>query len=172
MSLVKYRDPETGQWVAVGVPKSPTSGEIPISDTPPEDGTWWLDTSEEAELAMYGMKMELLWENASPTNGFDAQTISLDLSSYQGVLVTCVANNGSSYCDIGRSATLVSGVIWSADYSGMDLECRWFNTSQTGVTFSKSFVAEFAANYTRRNTGDFLTKRAVPRRIYGIKGVS
>jgi hypothetical protein len=48
MGVLKYRDPETGEIKKVGAPI--TDGvDIPASDVAPEEGEWWLDTSEDGE---------------------------------------------------------------------------------------------------------------------------
>lgn len=164
MTIPKYKDPTTGQWLPVGLPKSP---EIPISDTPPTNGRWWLDTSEEGELEMYGIKMELLWENASMDSEFGPQTINLDLSKYSKVKIEFSHYlNESSISFEGRVGFDGYGFVMEGSTS-MFRHARNYHVTQTGIQFFDAYEASGA-------NGSFVKKnqRMVPRRIYGIKEVS
>lgn len=113
-----------------------------------------------------GMKMELLWENASPTSEFAAQTISLDLSNYDAIdlyyrtYTSFDMNTGYYRCPVGKNqrATTSSEFIYIRD-------C---NTTIHGVTFRDAeYVATYgSANYTTYNS------ILIPIKIYGIKGVN
>lgn len=90
MSTIKFKNPETGLWEKVGIP---TSGggvsTVHIGSEPPTDANanMWYDTDDQQgsfytaeqvdELLSGKVSMELLWENASPTSAFAAQTISI-----------------------------------------------------------------------------------------------
>ena len=44
-----------------------------------------------------GLKMDLLWTNASPSSNFGAQTISVDLSNYKGYYMSFRYYAGGNY---------------------------------------------------------------------------
>ena len=106
--------------------------------------------------------MDLLWENASPTSDFAPQTISLDLSNYDAVLIDFAFNNGNyiaqsnmSFTEVGRGG---QGLYLWADTS--KVYHRSFTTSETGVAFTKGWAA-----------GSEGAGTVVPIKIYGIKGL-
>lgn len=45
------------------------------------------------KINMPGVSMIGLWTNSSPTSAFSAQTIPLDLSDYDGILLYFLATN-------------------------------------------------------------------------------
>ena len=101
--------------------------------------------------------MELLWENASPGSDFAAQTIALDLSGYDHVIIEAVANVAgwaivqSFTCRVGVDSCLLIP-------SNAVLNNRSFTTSTTGIRFDGGSSGANALNNC-----------CVPIRIYGIK---
>lgn len=104
-----------------------------------------------------------LWENASRTSSFAAQTISLDLSAFDEVLVySCL--EGSRYndymvvsrCPVGE--TLLSHYQWADD--GVALH-RNATTRTNGIEFNNAY-----------HGGGLDNASVIPYRIYGIKGGS
>lgn len=164
MTIPKYKDPTTGQWLPVGLPKSP---EIPISDTPPTNGRWWLDTSEEGELEMYGMKMELLWENASRTSEFAAQTVNLDLSPYKFCEIVFIwGTSDAEFATLNVSTEI--GVVSQACFVWNGKIARKYTVSNSGIAFDSGLYAANSSNNLATSNG-----KCIPYRIYGIKeGVS
>ena len=107
-------------------------------------------------------KMKLLWTNPSPNTSFSEQTISLNLSSYNGIILS--ANNsyvGTNYqtyiiCNIGES----SAIFGNAPNGGYEsYSCRHFNITETGVHFSN---CTWGGN-TSYNIN------AIPYKIFGFK---
>lgn len=99
--------------------------------------------------------MDLLWENASPTSAFSAQTISLDLSEYD--LVYLVSGHSAEYsnwtiCDLFPvgSSYCPTHVASASSVKARNLRC-----SNTGIIFENSKVDN--------NTV------LIPQKIYGIK---
>lgn len=103
---------------------------------------------------------ELLWTNSAPTSAFATQTVSIDLSEYEGVLVEFrgafnVEKYGTAYAKKGTTG--FSGGAYpggSADSFGRD-----FTVSASGVTFTDGYNGT-----TKSNTN------AIPYKIYGVKG--
>lgn len=139
------------------------------------NGTWgaWVDNSPTAfaPASHTHEKMKLLWENASPASGFDAQTISLDLSEYQFVLIyfdthattgTFKGYYSSTIAKVGKP-----GLQCNNGEAGTYIITRAFAVTTNGIEFTLAFYAKTYAGELK-NTPNCL----VPYQIYGIKGVS
>ena len=140
MASIKFKHPETGEWVKIGV------GGVEVN-TP----------SVETE----GMQMELIWENASPTSNFTAQTIELDLNQYIALIITCrvhiSAERATSHiCLYGENILDLSHA----------LNTSWVATQRHATIYPDKVV--FDDGY--RN-GAVNNDYRIPYRIYGIKGV-
>lgn len=119
-------------------------------------GTW-------GAWELVGGVQKLLWENASPTSAFAAQTIALDLSGYDAVYIEAVRSTNSNVIS-GNTTIPVGGLsgylMGTTDQLAMIR--REVKATKTGVVVS----AHQSAN---SSTG---TSNEIPYRIYGIKGVS
>lgn len=130
-------------------------------------------TAEEALANLGGISMELLWENASPTSEFGAQTINLDLSKYDAVEIifradksfdstfseTCLVSGGTGVASVIRNTTtdnMMTGIIGA--------HIRRYSVKTDGITFTGS-VYSYTTDYHGNNNG------CIPYIIYGIKGV-
>lgn len=72
---------------------------------------------------------ELVWENSSPQSNFDAQTISIDLSQYNLVMVLAHADTG---------ATMISPIILTKDSSGLLIyEFMNVNSGASSILFRR-----------------------------------
>lgn len=119
-----------------------------------------------------GVTMELLWENASPTSSFSAQTISTDLGDeddYALIELRRTINDVDSYTIAvpvgGTTRACFVDVInaISTDLSGCE---RKISVSTTEIVFADAqFKAATQTNYYA--TGNFL----IPVKIYKVKGV-
>ena len=114
-----------------------------------------------------GIKAELLWENASPTSNFAAQTIDLDLVRYSGVIIEFKGHNNvttigrfyaqkSDYLDL--STTHYSGIGYNNSTTHSVGTRNILNVDDTGVEFDDTYVSSSVAN-------DW----CIPLRIYGVK---
>ena len=103
---------------------------------------------------------ELLWTNASPTSSFSAQTVQLDLSAYDFILVYAMWSTSYQFIIPPHIAfiPITDARIDSTDTGGQSLE-REFSTDSTGVTFSVGKLGT-----SNNNT------MIIPYKIYGIKG--
>lgn len=113
-------------------------------------------------------KMDLLWENASPTSDFASQTLSLDLSEYSLFLLVSKtyktnANNEANVTSMfikGIQSFAISGAGQSISSGTYLLETR------RGATFNDAGVAfENAMQPTTTNNNAYM----IPYQIYGIK---
>lgn len=104
----------------------------------------------------------LLWTNSSPTSSFAAQTISLNLSDYAGIIIELndainvqeIYSRG--YIKVGDSNTNVACGI---KHGNSDL-VRIVTATSSGVTISDAY-----------NNGSAANGYAIPARIYGVKKV-
>ena len=139
-----------------------TSGALPIAN-----GGTGKTTALEALLALGGIQIKKLWENASPTSAFAGQTISLDLSDYQHIGVVGALSATSLSKNVFISSVGEAGIInfaYGAGNSGAASYYRTFNASVSGIQFNDGYSARTSAD-TANNSA------AIPCIIYGIKGV-
>lgn len=115
----------------------------------------------------------LLWENPKPTEAFAGQTIPLNLSDYDSILVYWNINKSGDATDgAAKQATLLKvgtgtymnasyGAWSSTQYMGFCTRNIWANTSGVG----------FAGGYWHgaTNSGGASDNYAIPLEIYGIK---
>lgn len=111
-------------------------------------------------------RWELLWENASPTSAFAAQTISLNLSGYDFILVRGMYYNYLPSADmswhifkVGETYTQAMACMRG---DGSEFSRRLVTVATTGVTFTNGGINVSGVS------GD---RVAIPEEIYGIKGV-
>ena len=112
---------------------------------------------------------ELLWENASPTSDFSAQTISVALSSYEKALIYYFDNNNANtgLCEI--SAIVRIGNKFKLITHDGFVEYRKGTANTAGITFEDAHYASTYGQGTSSNP--VLNNYIIPIAIYGIKGV-
>lgn len=105
-----------------------------------------------------------LWTNANLSNSFNAQTISLDLSGYDGVEIIFYADETTNvFQSTGFIPMRLRSALWyTTAISGHRLH-REFTATDNGVAFIT------ATNYSGNAAAD---KICIPYIIYGIKGIS
>lgn len=112
-----------------------------------------------ADAGYWPLRMHLLWTNASPDSAFAAQTISLDLTNYQFLIisVTRVYRDTQSNVIVQKNGfpCAMTAVYWGSQ--GGSNTVRQATASNTGVVFSNAMGG--VAYY------------CIPQAIYGIKGV-
>ena len=132
----------------------------------PTDNTWEVETVEDALNDLYTRsqalsKPELIWTNPAPTAAFAAQTIELDLSEYDYLIIIPKLTNSSNI--VPQTSVLVKIPSGTEGYSmsstGTTAWVRKFFVSTTGITFNK------ATTGSSNNTTNI-----IPYKIYGIKG--
>lgn len=151
-----------------------TWGDAGVSSVNGATGTVVLDAEDVGAMSEW----VLLWENASPTSNFAAQTISVDISAYSFVAVevkshrvvedflTCLFSTGKK----GGIGAMVMGGFFNpsvqANANGYTREVDL--TSSNSIGFSTSFYAQSSTGWKSTASGDEL----IPNRIWGIKGVT
>ena len=102
-----------------------------------------------------------LWQNASLSSSFPAQTIDLDLSGYNAVSILYYVDATTNVHRItGRVGKNQNGCMWFVTASNGYRLHRVFSVSDTGITFNKA-----------TNTGTVaVDKVCIPHVIYGIRG--
>lgn len=137
----------------------------------------WTETSMSAELTelarqlseSHGVQMDLLWENASPTSAFAAQTIAIDLSLYSAVLIKVRYYDGNSFLQdyTPKFCFCLKGHTFIAHGYFGSCQFRIFDITDGGVVVS--------TGYTLSNGGPASVSSPpcyAPISIYGIKGIS
>ena len=123
------------------------------------DGSLKQVAVEDAGLTRIG----LLWENASSRSEFTAQTINLDLSEYDAVIIlTLWQNSHSGGYNSQYIPVNTAGCLYVPYYLNV---ARGISVLTTGITFDEGVLV---------NTYGVLTSgrndMAIPYKIYGIKG--
>lgn len=118
-------------------------------------------TLDQLQAALGVVSIAKLWENASPTSAFGIQTVSLDLSGYQMVLM--LARVSTNYDEIFSNITPVgsAGRISGGWGNSDEAFHRDYEVSTTGIYFYGAYAQ-----------GGYDASDVVPTRIYGIKGVT
>ena len=117
-----------------------------------------------------GVSMKSLWANASPTSNFAAQTISLNLSDYEYVLVRYLYSTDYQNIDqiaivkVGKEAYLTfTGAVSTSIY----VTQRTISVGSNSVAFGAPAYKTYAS--TSSPTAN--NKYCIPVEIIGIKGV-
>lgn len=111
---------------------------------------------------IYSPSKVVVWETASRTSSFEPQTLSLDLSGYDEVLIySCLeASQNNDYmvvsrCPVGERA--LAHFTWGDDNVSLH---RFAKTSKTGIEFFNAYHGGAVDNAS-----------LMPYKIYGIKEV-
>lgn len=112
----------------------------------------------------------LLYTNAAPASVYAQQTVAMDLSGYQSVLIEFFANGG--WFDwVGRINVPISRTgamtIALAEYNNLRTCHRTATPTATGVAFSHGYVRIA----TDTSAGTQNNQCSVPYRIWGAEGV-
>ena len=110
---------------------------------------------------------KLLWTNPSPTASFGAQTVSVNLAAYQGVLIKFRKNDTVSYYLYVPKITITSdncpAVVSPGDKYWRESSANYrlvTAISDSGITFSRGGWAD--------GTG-YNDNVLIPQNIYGVK---
>lgn len=126
-----------------------------------------------------GITSTKVWENASPTSLFNAQTITLDLSEYDAVYIKWATHrdyardvNPIDIVQVGTKKScmaLVAADLISASIE-YDLAARSVTVNTDGIKFTIG-LCNSAYNGGKGTFGSNESKYMTPLAIYGIKGV-
>ena len=137
---------------------------------PKEDGTREYYNEVTGEWVNFSSGgAELLWTNASPTSNFDAQTINLDLSEYDYVIVemkyyiSTVESATSPYIKfiVPKNSNLYPLRVASEQNGVNYVSFRAITTNDSGVTFNIGSAIASNGWYTTNNG------YGIPLKIYG-----
>ena len=131
-----------------------------------------MDIVGDTTIDLGGLEMVKLWENASPTSEFAAQTINVDLSGYDMVAISVSYNTTGG---AAGSELNISKLIPNAR-TLMCCVCRYMSTTfnliepfrELAIPADKKTIT-FADGYSVSNSKD--NEKVIPLAIYGIKGV-
>ena len=110
-------------------------------------------------------KLKLLWTNPSPLDNFNKQTVELDLSKYNLILISFMNGDSANY--VVNAFFFVGSTTQTANgFSGSQKNHRNITVSSNGVAFLESYkYATYGASVS--GTIDYSVMR--PLYIYGIK---
>ncbi len=109
--------------------------------------------------------VDLIWTNSSPTSSFAAQTININLSNYNYIVIVLVTSDGSSIYDWTPHSTILLPVLSSWD--GYSAKASATGTSLTrGLKVETGKIIFTDAKYTDGETNN---AGVIPYKIYGIK---
>lgn len=154
-------DPNVKIWLDTDEP-----GMSGVSSVNNKTGTVVLDADDVGAMSEW----VLLWENASPTSAFAAQTVSLDLSNYDAVFVDSISYatedpHITCICPKGIQTRIFRANAAESSNAKMWIASREATVSNSGVVFSKALQSTVTANEGTVNNA------LIPFRIYGFKGV-
>lgn len=133
-----------------------------------------------AGLTQNDFSITKLWENASPTSDFAAQTIELDLSGYDFVDIAyygrtgpnnAIATNGYYVARLlpGKYGALTVSSLIGASTDYVEIESRTVYVTETGIRFDTGKSIYMNADSHKKYNDE--SETCIPYRIYGIKGV-
>ena len=111
--------------------------------------------------AQSGVKIEKLWENPNMTASFSPQTIALDLSDYEFIIVrfqTCNSANSSYVTELTKVDGKKCNFTAIASQVNTNIYSRSFIPTSTGIQFYDGYVGGTVANLDAR-----------PYQVYGVK---
>lgn len=110
-------------------------------------------------------KIKRLWTNPAPLEDFDKQTVALDLSEYDLILISFMNGDNANY--VVNAFFFVGSTTQTANgFSGSQKNHRNITVSSNGVAFLESYkYATYGASVS--GTIDYSVMR--PLYIYGIK---
>lgn len=145
------------------MPTASDVGALPSGTTASDIGAL-PNTTTAADIG--GMsKWTLLWENASPTSAFVAQTIPLDLSDYDFVCILYYDSTPATHTT--RSFFTSVGTAGMLDCTESHISRRRATVNTSGVVFGDGTYMGAYPSETMLVYNDF----CLPYKIYGIKGV-
>lgn len=153
----------TGYSVFSTNPRPGVTGTLPIAQ-----GGTGATTADEALENLGVAKIVKLWENASHTSAFAAQTLTVNgLSNYDMVLILFSATNAASHQSanvfIPKEKTGIGHYVTEARYDG--------GHYTSGRTATANFSDNNIVFGNGSQNGANNTSRMIPLCIYGIKGV-
>lgn len=104
-----------------------------------------------------GVTCDLLWTNPNPDSNFSAQTVTLDLSAYDAVLVVCRMFATTTYYFTNTCMVGLPAILNTLDVSG-NRYGRTADVTTTGIVFGQGY-----------SNGTASASRVIPVSIYGIK---
>ena len=112
----------------------------------------------------------LLWTNASPTSDFNAQTISLNLTNYAGVLIEIAYGTNSTTKEFKYVTYLKKGS--SPEYGTWWIGTTYTNSSGTQVSHAQREVQSITNTGVKFGYGKSgntqLATNGIPTRIWGV----
>lgn len=107
----------------------------------------------------FSAKAELLWTNPSPTSAFGSQSISIDTSEYENIII--VARIATS-----NDKESIVGIFPSNNFSGYYLAGGYGGGSQREIKSSSTTSLVIGNNFANTT---MVNNCGIPVRIYGLK---
>lgn len=139
-----------------------TSGALPIAN----GGTGKM-TALEALLALGGIQIKKLWENASPTSNVNVQVLSADTSgcTHWAVLANMLTSGNRHKLFLARTGDTI---IIDFAYGNASKTTNYYR----GMTYTSNSKIQIESGYASTPSSDDANQSVcIPIAIYGIKGV-
>ncbi len=125
-------------------------------------------TPEQVASEISGIIMDLLWTNASPTSAFKEQTISLTLTDYTFLIISCFRYNGDMLTTnfLWKTSSYTAGIFgvyFGTSYSREYIGKRSCSISDEGIEFGEG------NSQTTKDTVTTNNLFAIPYKIWGVK---
>ena len=146
------------------------NGEAQFDTLPVAQGGTGSETAEEALENLGAMgKWELLWENASPSSAFGEQTIPLDLSEYDFVVIRAMnktddTNKTYEYFLVGVNDRSQLGSLFLRSDTTAQAYTRIVIVTESNIQFNTGWYQQIGHSARTESTSVI-----VPNKIYGIK---
>ena len=118
-------------------------------------------------LTVGGGGPKLLWTNPSPTAAFGAQTVSIDLTAYKGVIIKFRKNDTVSYYIYVPKTTITSNNSPAVVEPGSN----YWRPSSASVRIVTA-ISNSGITFARGRWGDdsgYNDNLLIPQKIYGVK---
>jgi hypothetical protein len=114
-----------------------------------------------------GVKMELLWENASIASGFAAQIIALDLTEFDSVIIETLNEQDGERCIVSSLRVPVGSMAFIIGFNAAYMQRRKAEVYNGGINFG---ACQTYTTYGKTSSSEagWLLKVS---KIYGVKGV-
>lgn len=167
--LTEETDPTVPAWAKAEVKPSYTADEV--GATPKSHGTNTSNPHSVNYKQVGAVMMKKVWENASPTSTYTSQTVSVDLSDAEKVLIVFKPVNSSSMhfesvIPVGSQGQLFSILNMTSASDNAECTSRTANVSTTGVAFGNGYKKVLTGS-----TCSTEASRLIPVAIYAMKGV-
>lgn len=173
--MALWRIPVSGATISAPVQLFTVSKNLQSEVTPEDGSVTSVKLADDVHEILNG-KIEFVkvWDNASPSSSFAAQTIALDLEEYTHILVEFVSGAPSYIIAKGTSGTVprINVTSTSANDTVIELFRRPISFDDTAVTFGECYNSMYTTITGKFSATSVIGTAIKPLKIYGIRGIN